>query len=142
MNVSNTVNTSVNSNNSTNVELVNDKAERKNIKKPDTEEVEKNTLAKDISVLEEKKTDRISEAKKAEAMTPEQLDKVAQQLQEFMGEMNRSLEFLVDKDSGRDVIKVLDKGTGDLIKQYPSEEVLAIISKLSNATGSLIDTEI
>ncbi|MBA6389462.1 flagellar protein FlaG [Colwellia sp. BRX10-3] len=142
MNVSNTVNTSVNSNNSTNVELVNDKAERKNIKKPNTEEVEKNTLAKEISVLEEKKTDRISEAKKAEAMTPEQLDKVAQQLQEFMGEMNRSLEFLVDKDSGRDVIKVLDKGTGDLIKQYPSEEVLAIISKLSNATGSLIDTEI
>jgi flagellar protein FlaG len=70
------------------------------------------------------------------------LEKVAQQLQDFMGEMNRSLEFLVDKDSGRDVIKVLDKSTGDLVKQYPSEEVLGIISKLSNATGNLIDTEI
>jgi flagellar protein FlaG len=70
------------------------------------------------------------------------LEKVAQQLQDFMGEMNRSLEFLVDKDSGRDVIKVLDKSTGDLVKQYPSEEVLGIISKLSDATGSLIDTEV
>ena len=75
-------------------------------------------------------------------MTPDQLEKVAQQLQDFMGEMNRSLEFSVDKDSGRDVIKVLDKGTGDLVKQYPSEEVLTMISKLSNVTGSLIDTEI
>jgi flagellar protein FlaG len=75
-------------------------------------------------------------------MTPKQLEKVAQQLQDFMGEMNRSLEFLVDKDSGRDVIKVLDKSTGDLVKQYPSEEVLGIISKLSDATGSLIDTEV
>ena len=72
----------------------------------------------------------------------EQLEKVAQQLQDFMGEMNRSLEFLVDKDSGRDVIKVLDKGTGELVKQYPTEEVLSLISKLSDATGNLIDTEI
>ncbi|WP_213608822.1 flagellar protein FlaG [Pseudoalteromonas sp.] len=69
----------------------------------------------------------------------EQLEKVAQQLQEFMGEMNRSLQFQVDEDSGRDVIKVLDKNTGDIIKQYPSEEVLNMVSKLSETAGLLID---
>jgi len=69
----------------------------------------------------------------------EQLEKVAQQLQEFMGEMNRSLQFQVDEDSGRDVIKVLDKDTGDIIKQYPSEEVLNMVSKLSETAGLLID---
>lgn len=72
----------------------------------------------------------------------EQLEKVAQQLQDFMGEMNRSLQFKVDEDSGRDVIKVLDKATGDVIKQYPSEEVLSLVSKLSETAGLLIDQTI
>ena len=69
----------------------------------------------------------------------EQLEKVAQQLQDFMGEMNRSLQFKVDEDSGRDVIKVLDKDSGEVIKQYPSEEVLSLVSKLSESAGILID---
>ena len=56
-----------------------------------------------------------------------------------MGEMNRSLQFQVDQDSGRDVIKVLDKNSGELIKQYPSEEVLSLVSKLSETAGILID---
>ena len=75
----------------------------------------------------------------AQPLEREQLEKMAQQLQEFMGEMNRSLQFQVDEDSGRDVIKVLDKDTGDIIKQYPSEEVLNLVSKLSETAGILID---
>jgi flagellar protein FlaG len=130
MNVTNSVNTLVDSSNSIKIELTSNKAEAEN------------DLAKNTAPIEEQSKSNTSEASKTQAMTPKQLDKVAQQLQDFMGEMNRSLEFLVDKDSGRDVIKVLDKSTGDLVKQYPSEEVLSIISKLSNATGNLIDTEI
>jgi len=68
-----------------------------------------------------------------------QLEQMAQQLQDFMGEMNRSLQFKVDEDSGRDVIKVLDKDSGEVIKQYPSEEVLSLVSKLSESAGILID---
>jgi len=71
-----------------------------------------------------------------------QLEKVAQQLQDFVGDMNKGLEFLVDKDSGRDVIKVVDKSSGDLIKQYPSEEVLSLVAKLSEATGNFINTDV
>ena len=75
----------------------------------------------------------------AQPLEREQLEKMAQQLQEFMGEMNRSLQFQVDQASGRDVIKVLDKNSGELIKQYPSEEVLSLVSKLSETAGILID---
>jgi flagellar protein FlaG len=76
---------------------------------------------------------------KNQQLEREQLEKVAQQLQNFMGEMNRSLQFQVDEDSGRDVIKILDKTSGDVIKQYPSEEVLSLVSKLSESAGILID---
>lgn len=75
-------------------------------------------------------------------VSAEQLEMVAQQLQSFVGEMNKGLEFLVDKDSGRDVIKVIDKNSGDLIKQYPSEEVLSLVSRLSDAAGGLVNEKI
>ncbi len=75
-------------------------------------------------------------------ITTEQLDVVAQKLQDFVGEMNKGLEFSVDKDSGRDVIKVIDKNSGDLIKQYPSEEVLDLVAKLSAATGNFVNTDV
>ncbi|ALQ09809.1 MULTISPECIES: flagellar protein FlaG [Pseudoalteromonas] len=76
---------------------------------------------------------------KQQPLEREQLEEMAQQLQDFMGEMNRSLQFKVDEDSGRDVIKVLDKNSGEVIKQYPSEEVLSLVSKLSESAGILID---
>ncbi|MBA6354503.1 flagellar protein FlaG [Colwellia sp. BRX8-3] len=75
-------------------------------------------------------------------ISSEQLEKVAQNLQDFVGEMNKGLEFSVDKDSGRDVIKVIDKKSGNLIKQYPTEEVLDLVAKLSEATGNFINTDV
>jgi len=75
-------------------------------------------------------------------LSPEQLEKVAQQLQDFVGEMNRGLEFSVDKDSGRDVIRVIDKSSGDLVKQFPSEEVLTLVAKLSEMVGGFVDAKV
>lgn len=140
--LANTVNTSGSLNNSTSVELAKSKTEQTSTGIKNTESVQGNNPNEISSNAEVQKNAPVSEVKKSEVMTPDQLEKVAQQLQDFMGDMNRSLEFLVDKDSGRDVIKVLDKGTGELLKQYPSEEVLTMISKLSDVTGNLIDTEI
>jgi flagellar protein FlaG len=140
--LANTVNTSGSLNNSTSVELAKSKTEQTSTGIKNTESVQGNNPNEISSNAEVQKNAPVSEVKKSEVMTPDQLEKVAQQLQDFMGDMNRSLEFLVDKDSGRHVIKVLDKGTGELLKQYPSEEVLTMISKLSDVTGNLIDTEI
>jgi flagellar protein FlaG len=85
--------------------------------------------------------DQVKEDNQA-PLTPQQLEKVAQQLQDFVGEMNRGLEFIVDKDSGRDVIKVIDKNSGDLVKQYPSEEVLTLVTKLSDMVGSFVNAKV
>jgi len=132
----------INTNSQSGTELSNDKSEQTVLSTKAIESKENITFVDKVKLAEKAEKSKESEDKPSDVMTPKQLEKVAQQLQDFMGEMNRSLEFLVDKDSGRDVIKVLDRGTGDLVKQYPSEEVLTLISKLSDATGNLIDTEI
>lgn len=117
--------------------------------KPDSEVADAKAQQANV-VAESKKQAVAAELNKKQAeksaaneqLSSGQLEKVAQQLQDFVGEMNKGLEFLVDKDSGRDVIKVIDKTSGDLIKQYPSEEVLSLVSKLSEAAGSFINEKI
>jgi len=100
---------------------------------------EKASITEQAAIAKEKASITQQEKK---SLTPTQLDKVAQQLQDFVGEMNRGLEFTVDKDSGRDVIKVIDKNSGDLVKQYPSEEVLTLVAKLSDSVGGFIDAKV
>lgn len=93
---------------------------------------------KEHSASVSEQTKEVSQAQ----LTPQQLDKVAQQLQDFVGDMNRGLVFSVDKDSGRDVIKVIDKNSGDLVKQFPSEEVLTLVAKLSEMVGGFVDAKV
>jgi flagellar protein FlaG len=107
-----------------------------------------NTIDKNIDkvVAGEKEINTVQKAAEDSAteqpLTTKQLDKVAQQLQDFMGDLNRNIEFSVDEDSGLDVIKVIDKDSGDLLKQYPSEEVLTLVSKLSDMVGGFVDAKV
>jgi flagellar protein FlaG len=101
-----------------------------------------NTVSEVVDAQSAAQANNESTAIEQVALTSKQLEQVAQQLQDFVGEMNRGLEFSVDKDSGRDVIKVIDKASGDLVKQYPSEEVLDLVSKLSTMIGSFVDAKV
>lgn len=98
-----------------------------------------NNITQDKKVVSQEAVDKVDNK---QPLTVEQLEKVAQQLQDFVGEMNRGLVFSVDKDSGRDVIKVIDKTSGDLVKQYPSEEVLTLVAKLSDMVGGFVDAKV
>ena len=111
--------------------------------KEHTANIENENIKNDVnSAIETTKISEQVEKSEKVDISAKQMEKVAQQLQDFVGKMNKGLEFSVDQDSGRDVIKVIDKNNGDLIKQYPTEEVLDLVSKLSDAAGSLINEEV
>lgn len=50
-----------------------------------------------------------------------------------------SLEFTIDKDSGKTVVKVVDASTSELIRQIPSEELLSLARNMTKLEGLLID---
>ncbi|MCU7845533.1 MAG: flagellar protein FlaG [Candidatus Thiodiazotropha sp. (ex Monitilora ramsayi)] len=56
----------------------------------------------------------------------EDVQAAVEQMKDFAQVMSRQLQFDVDDDSGRTVVRVLDKESGDVIRQIPSEEVLAL----------------
>jgi len=69
------------------------------------------------------------------------VEKAAERVNEIMSGRQRSLRFRVDEGSGRTIITVINEKTGEMIRQIPSEELLAIAQHLER-TGSLIDVRI
>jgi flagellar protein FlaG len=69
-------------------------------------------------------------AEAGETPTLKTLERVAQNLDSYMKSMGRTIEFNVDKASGRTVITVRDSHTGELIRQIPSEEVLRLARRM------------
>lgn len=53
-------------------------------------------------------------------------------LNDAVQNIRRELEFSVDEDSGRTIIKVVDSVTGDVIRQLPPEELLAAAKSIKD----------
>ncbi len=64
----------------------------------------------------------------------QQLDGAVSRINEYVQNIQRTLEFTVDAESGRDVVKILDKQTEEVIRQVPTEEVLAIARNIAEFT--------
>jgi flagellar protein FlaG len=56
-------------------------------------------------------------------------------LNQLVRELHRELRFSVDKESGDTVIKVIDSETDEVVRQIPSEELMALRRRLEEAAG-------
>jgi len=62
---------------------------------------------------------------------------------------NRNLTFSVDENTDRSVVTVLDANSGDVIRQIPSEDVLALAERIQDlqqdigsSVGVFIDNQV
>ena len=55
-----------------------------------------------------------------------QLQEAVGKLNQLMMQSNTNLQFSIDRDTKQTLIKVVDSKTGETIKQFPSEEAIAI----------------
>ena len=69
----------------------------------------------------------------------EELTGAVNQLNGYMEETHRSLRFSIDDDSGRTVVRVVDIDNDEVIRQIPSEEMLALIRHFNEVTGNIFD---
>lgn len=110
-----------------------------------TESVKPETVQEAIAAAElakQQAADAEQQQADQEPLSHDQLEVVVQQLQDFVETLNRGIAFTVDQESGKDVIKVTNRESGELVRQIPSEEVLLLASRLSEATGLLVNTEV
>lgn len=70
--------------------------------------------------------------------SPEQLKQAVNTINQVLRQASRNLEFSVDNETNRVVVKVMDTETGQLIRQIPSEETLAISREIGKFQQGLL----
>lgn len=112
-----------------------------------TQSVEPNE--KTLSETEEQK--RAAETGKVESNSADNSEKLnstsfniesaVAEISEFVQSTNRQLAFSIDENTKRSVVKVTDSSSGEVIRQIPSEEVLALserIKELQTDVGTAV----
>jgi len=79
-------------------------------------------------------------------VTRETIDRVVHQLETQSQSLRRDLQFSVDGSTGRVIVTVTDSETNEVIRQIPSEELLALARHLTDAleddsSGFLFESE-
>ena len=81
---------------------------------------------------------QLAETQKVNLASEEKLDQTIEELSSLVKNYNRELNFSVDEDSGRTVIKVIDSSTDEVIRQIPSEEVVGLAQMIDQHAGLLM----
>jgi flagellar protein FlaG len=70
--------------------------------------------------------------------TVAQLENAVDSINKALKQSNKNLEFLIDSDTKRSIVKLVDSETGDVIRQFPSEEALAISRAIDRIQQGLL----
>ena len=71
----------------------------------------------------------------------EELKVAVAAINQVMQQANQSLEFSVDSSTNETVVKMVDTGTGELIRQFPSEAALAISRGIEQFQQGMLITQ-
>jgi flagellar protein FlaG len=64
---------------------------------------------------------------------------IAARLEQYLRESGRSLEYRVDAAAHATVITVRRADNGEVVRQYPTEAALALLRRLNEQSGTLLD---
>ncbi|HJU71312.1 MAG TPA: flagellar protein FlaG [Paucimonas sp.] len=70
--------------------------------------------------------------------TASQLADMLKDINKAVQALSQNVEFSIDEDTDRAIVKVVDKETKEVIRQMPSKEVLEIAKALDRVQGLLI----
>jgi len=96
---------------------------------------ENQSIVGSVASLEIKKVDVIESNKP----TQQAIAKAANDIQNFVKEMGRNLQFSIDKTTGYNVVRVVNPDTQELIRQLPSEELLKIAASMQEMGSVLVN---
>ena len=72
------------------------------------------------------------------AVPSSQLDDALHNINKSMQSLSQEIQFSIDPDSDRTIVKVVDQRTNEVIRQMPSAEALEIAKALDRLQGLLI----
>ncbi|MBN8454884.1 flagellar protein FlaG [Accumulibacter sp.] len=77
-------------------------------------------------------------AENLQPTTREQLEAATASVRSFVQPINNNIEFSVNEDTGQLVVKIIDRNTKEVIRQMPSDEMIAIARTLDSIKGLFV----
>lgn len=71
----------------------------------------------------------------------EQLAQAVKELSRAVEPLGQSIQFSIDQQTGKTVVKIVDSSTNEVIRQTPGEEVLAFARTMDRLEGLLVDQQ-
>lgn len=65
-------------------------------------------------------------------------EQAVERLKQFVSTANTDINFAIDSNSGVSVVKIIDRGTKDVIRQIPSEEAISLAMALDKLQGLFV----
>ena len=89
---------------------------------------------------------KVSPQKVGPEVTRETVMEAVSDISDYVQNISRELQFQIDDDIGSTIITVLDRTTGDIIRQIPSEEVVQLARYIAengsdSSKGLLLDSK-
>ncbi|GFM49487.1 flagellar protein FlaG [Pseudomonas capsici] len=78
-----------------------------------------------------------SDLHKDDSQEEEKVKAAAEDIQKFFQSVRRNLEFSIDEDSGKVIVKVIASDSGEVVRQIPNAEILKLADSLSDAHSLL-----
>ncbi|WP_044410361.1 flagellar protein FlaG [Thiomicrospira microaerophila] len=75
------------------------------------------------------------------ALEADSLDRI-DQMNQRLDQMGIGVAFAVDQDTGSSIVKVVDKASNEVMKQFPSEDALRMMRNIQNYLDSASQTQI
>lgn len=94
------------------------------------------TKTKDVYTMAQEK--KINSSKYLTSVR-EKLEEISELLNFEMKARSTNLDFQVDKPTNRVVVKVINRDTGDVIREVPSEAILRVSKNIEALKGILFD---
>jgi flagellar protein FlaG len=109
--------------------------------------VEQRQLEKSIAKEQQDKQEQIKGT--SESVPREELEEAIRAISDFISMPNKNVNFAIDDSSEKTVIKVFDTDNKELLRQFPSEEVLEIAQRIvqlrqdvNERSGILLDEKV
>ena len=97
--------------------------------------------ARRADATETKTSGKSVHVKAMSLLEPIDVKGAVEKLNELVQSQRTNVSFSVDEDAHATVIKIFKTETGELIKQFPPEEILAMKAKISKSVGWLYDSK-
>jgi flagellar protein FlaG len=79
---------------------------------------------------------RSEPAVQAFALSNEQIEQTVAEIRRQIAPVDQNLLFTIDKDTGKTIVRLVDSATKEILRQIPSEELVAIARALGKGGQS------